>query len=810
MREHRGRWWPWLVLAGVGITAVSWRWLAPAATTYLGADLDNKDKYSSVYSLAVGVMSLLVAVAGLWRQWRSEPPAGPVTTPGPATSPGMISLDVPQSSMVDQIRGRDVLTRQLVRACRRGIRRSSRVHVLHGMGGAGKTTTAIHVAIQAARKGITVWWVTAAQETDLNRRLWLLAQTLGAAQQELHQDWAEHAPDVLWNRLNAYPGRWLLVIDNADDLALLTAAGDTVADRRGWIRPPGTRSGTLLVTSRDSNHAAWGGWCHLHSVGMLADTEGARILTDLAGLAAGPPEQAERLSARLGGLPLALTLAGHYLADAGRLRLPGAISTYTDYQQALDRSGLTAVFPTPAAGSSALTGPQARAVITRTWELSLPLLERRGLGPAVTLLRLLSLFAAAPIPLKVLDPDAIAASPAFPHADAILIRAWLDGLATLNLITLNTDSQESPATLHLHPLIRDASRHHLPAEQSSALYGLAAHLINLTTTGRANRPGNHTAWPLWQLISPHPAALLADITARRAPDPEAVGHAADAALRVTEYLAAISRYDTALTQARTILETCLTVLPAEHPTTLEAREDLANWTGLAGDPEAARDQYAALLPIRERVLGPEHPHTLTTLNNFAFYTGAAGDPVGARDQFAVLLPIRKRVQGPEYHETLNTQHNLAGWTGHAGDAAAARDHHAVLLPIRERVLGPEHPETLLSRESLAGWTGDAGDPAAARDQYAALLAIEERVFGPEHPKTLHARYELAAWTGDAGDPAAARDQYTALLPVYERVLGPEHSRIVDARSDLTFWEAEAARARAAPSKTVVSDMKRTR
>jgi hypothetical protein len=29
----------------------------------------------------------------------------------------------------------------------------------------------------------------------------------------------------------------------------------------------------------------------------------------------------------------------------------------------------------------------------------------------------------------------------------------------------------------------------------------------------------------------------------------------------------------------------------------------------AGDAAAAREQYAALLPIRERILGPDHPDT---------------------------------------------------------------------------------------------------------------------------------------------------------------------------------------------------------
>ncbi len=90
-------------------------------------------------------------------------------------------------------------------------------------------------------------------------------------------------------------------------------------------------------------------------------------------------------------------------------------------------------------------------------------------------------------------------------------------------------------------------------------------------------------------------------------------------------------------------------------------------------------------------------------------TGEAGDAAGARDQVAALLPIRERVQGPEHPDTLTTRHDLASWTGQARDAAGARDQVAALLPIRERVLGPEHPGTLTTRASLAHWTGQAGD-----------------------------------------------------------------------------------------------------
>jgi hypothetical protein len=43
----------------------------------------------------------------------------------------------------------------------------------------------------------------------------------------------------------------------------------------------------------------------------------------------------------------------------------------------------------------------------------------------------------------------------------------------------------------------------------------------------------------------------------------------------------------------------------------------------------------------------------------------AGDAAGARDQFAALLPIRERVSGAEHPATLSARANLAYWAGQA-------------------------------------------------------------------------------------------------------------------------------------------------
>jgi Tetratricopeptide repeat len=194
---------------------------------------------------------------------------------------------------------------------------------------------------------------------------------------------------------------------------------------------------------------------------------------------------------------------------------------------------------------------------------------------------------------------------------------------------------------------------------------------------------------------------------------------------------------------------------SEHPSALAARSELAYSAGQAGDTAGARDQFASLLPVTERVLGPEHPDTLTCRNNLANFAGYAGNADAARDHFAVLVPVSERVSGAESSDALTARFNLGYWTGRAGDAAAARDHFAALVPVRERVSGPDDPETLAAREELAYWTGQAGDAAGARDQFASLLLVRERVHGPEHAETMAVWYQLAHWTAVARDAGAA-------------------------------------------------------
>ena len=534
---------------------------------------------------------------------------------------------------------------------------------------------------------------------------------------------------------------------------------------------------------------------------MLDTDDGAQILLDLAGPDSGNRDQAAALADRLGGLPLALRLAGRYLADVHRRpALEGQITTFADYRATLDIEGIAAVFPNP---DGHLTNTQARDVIAHTWELSLTLLETRsGLPQARSLLRLLSVLADAPVPYQaILDASTMAASSLFPGLNTTRLASLITSLDTFGLLSLGSPGAGLPetrslATLRLHPLIRDASLFHLhDTRQASAIFRLAAQLL----TRAADRPGSYSDaanWDLFRLLAPHPKHLLIQAAAASHPRSEVISNATQVASLVTRYMAAIGLFTTAISEGSTIRTIAARVLGDEHPDVLDNRADMASFTGGAGDEAGARDQYCALIPICERVLGADNEVTLLYRSNLAWFTGHAGDATAARDQCAALLPLAVVALGDENGVVLSIRNKLALFTGAAGDAKTARDQYLALLPSMRRTLGPTDIITLQAEEQLANWVGNAGDLAAARNQLTDLLSVLRQVLGPEHPDTLSTRSYLAHWTGRAGNPATARDQLAVLLPILQRVLGPEHHKTLNSRAhfaDWTGWAGDTGR-----------------
>jgi len=350
---------------------------------------------------------------------------------------------------------------------------------------------------------------------------------------------------------------------------------------------------------------------------MLPADPAAAVLADYAGHhpGLGGVEDARLLASRLGGLPLALKIAGSYLAGAAAIPAAfadtGVIRTYRQYRDALQGGDLEVVFPVP---GGQLIAEQARGLIGRTWELTLDFLDARPLPEARHVLRLLASFADTPIPYLLLHPATLATSAVL--RDITGSRMWqtLTALDDFGLIDLDTGGQGSAAVpvARLHPLVRDTIRPAAGPERRAFLE-LAARLLGQAAAAEeAGVPEDPVTWPAWQLLTPHSAVVLDSLASEPYCPDDAAKAAAYAAHMAARFQARQGFHAAAEATLRDVLAVRQRVLGPDHPDTLATRHQIARVMAAQGDHGAAEAEYRDVLAAELRVLGPDHPDTQIT------------------------------------------------------------------------------------------------------------------------------------------------------------------------------------------------------
>ncbi|MEU5666771.1 tetratricopeptide repeat protein, partial [Streptomyces longwoodensis] len=604
------------------------------------------------------------------------------------------------------------------------------VRAVHGLGGIGKSTLALHYAHAHRRTYTLVWWINAASTEQIVTGLAALATrlcpqwTASVGVQE-RAAWA-----ILW--LQWHHG-WLLVFDNVEDPRDLSHYLGTLPD------------GHHLATSRTAT--GWHAIAPTMALGLL-DAEAAVDL--LCTLALGPehtptPQQrqdAAALAADLGHLPLALEQAGAYLFETG--------TSLADYRQMLGQ-----VIDTAAGGID------PERTIARIWQHTLTAVEVRN-PQAVTLLNAMAWLASDDIPRTLL---------AHLIPDPRTLGEALGALHAYNMIAYGADRR----SVNIHRLVQTVLRHrpvgsdgYPPGRQD------AEHLIQQATSDQ------DTDTSLSERLLPHIIAVAESTP----PNNPASTDTADAYHAAAQYLYRHGRDAHTIPLREAALAQSEQVLGDTHPDTLASRNNLAGAYESAGDLGRAIPLYQATLAQSEQVLGDTHPDTLASRNNLAHAYESAGDLGRAIPLYEATLAQCEQVLGDTHPNTLTSRNNLAHAYRAAGDLGRAIPLYEATLAQCEQVLGDTHPDTLISCNNLAGAYESAGDLGRAIPLYQATLAQCEQVLGDTHPNTLISRNNLAGAYESAGDLGRAIPLYQATLVQREQVLGDTHPDTLTSRNNL--------------------------
>jgi tetratricopeptide (TPR) repeat protein len=641
--------------------------------------------------------------------------------------------------------GRAEMLERLHRQLNRAEGRAVISQAITGLGGVGKTQLALEYIYRHEAEYDLIWWLRADGVLNLAADVAGLAVALGEHNPDNPDQQAAINAAHRW--LVQTDKRWLLLVDNADELPPRTLLPYLPAGGQGHI----------LITSRRVDWSGFAGQAAVLPLDVFTLSEAlAFLLQRLGTVDASEADVAEAnaLAETLGHFPLALEHVAAYVQRAG--------SSLAEYRH---------LFETRWQELWAEAQPPERyhATITTTWEVAFA--RVRETAGAAELLNLCCFLAPENIPLDLIrnsqkpgfwEKPGFSQKPGFSAlADPLLLNKAVAALRDYSLL------KREGETIALHRLVQTVARDRMGEER---VRQWAEITVDLLAEEWPFDLHDMTTWASCGELLPHLQAACEQANV--------YGIETNNLAFLNNEIGFYLQHYGNLIAARPYYERALAiwekVLGPEHPDKALSLNNLGYLLDSMGDSAGARPYYERALAIREKVLGPEHPHTATSLNNLGMLLKAMGDYAGARPYYERALAIQEKVLGPEHPDTALSLNNLGGLLQAMGEYAGARPYYERALAIREKVLGPEHPDTARSLNNLGSLLDSMGDYEGARPYYERALAIWEKVLGPEHPDTATSLNNLGYLLQAMGDTAGARPYFERALAIREKVLGPEH------------------------------------
>jgi len=494
---------------------------------------------------------------------------------------------------------------------------------ISGLGGIGKTQTAVEYAYRSREAYQFVLWVQANTSEALRSNFVALAGLLSLPEKDAQEE--QIVVQALKRWLETHAG-WLLIFDNADDLAM-------VSD----YLPEGNQ-GHILLTTRAQ---AMGGLARKIELDTMQPEEGAEFLLRRAGLIAqdAPLESASTAGRVLAldivhamdGLPLALDQAGAYMEETGE-SLPNYLTLFQQQRGELlkRRGGLV---------------PHHPDSVATTWSLAFKNVERVN-PTAIELMRFCAFLAPDAIPQELIMEAA-------PHLGSVLqpvaadrtrLNAALAELLKYSLIRRNPTMQ----MLTIHRLVQAVIKDDMDEGAQHQWAERAVQAVDQVFPFDEAAP-----WPGSQRYLPHALVCEELIKQWGITLDEAAALLNNAGL----YLKNRGQYQEAEPLQRYALAIGETRYGRDHPSTRYLLHNLADLNWHQGKNEEVESLYERALAIYEKVLGPEHPDTAMTLNNLAILYSDQGKTEEAESLYQRALAIYEKRLGPEHSSTKRVREN---------------------------------------------------------------------------------------------------------------------------------------------------------
>ncbi|HYN22788.1 MAG TPA: tetratricopeptide repeat protein [Thermoanaerobaculia bacterium] len=597
-------------------------------------------------------------------------------------------------------------------------------HVIHGLGGIGKTRLAVEHAWRNGRRYRAMLFVLADSPEGLQSGLaWLArADLLKLPERDAPAESEVVGAVLRWLRENS---GWLLILDNVDTKEALLAVTRLL---------PVLVGGQVLITSRRRD---WPAGVRRQSLDVISVAPATDYLVQrTARDRRREPDdvpQALRLAELLDGLPLALEQAAAYIAHTQM-----SLAEYLEVWESECDSALSWY------DEGVMQYPASLAV---TWQSTF-----RQLAPtAQALLRLTAHLAPDPIPVAMLESGVAVIHEAARRLCAdggqeVKPRPVRDDLAELTSLSLIS---RQAGIISVHRVVQEVIRQRIPEEDRTPLIELTLALVGQYGPEQAEEADT---WPIWDLLRPHAVQILALA--------EEGGHLENHNARrlmgcLGPLLHAKGLYSEAEPIIRKMLEIDQKLFGENHIETASNLHNLGTLLRFMGrldeaEPLLRRSMDLFFAHGRER-----HPDATKPFNALALLLMERHQWIEAEELLRKALALDQEAYEGNHASIALDLRSLAVLLTSMGRAPEAEPVIRRALQMSQEVHGKTHPKTARKLQILAGVLRDLGRPNEAEPLARQALENFERILGPHHPWTKSARTDLERLMASASPPCNA-------------------------------------------------------
>ncbi|MBD2457104.1 tetratricopeptide repeat protein [Nostoc sp. FACHB-87] len=607
-----------------------------------------------------------------------------------------------------------------------------------GMGGLGKTELALQYAMtQRENYQGGLCWLQAKVE-DVGVQVVRFART----QLDLKPPEEFDLPaQVQYCWRNWREGNVLLVVDDVTDYQQI----------RPYLQGASSRFKVLMTTRKKLGAAI-----KQLSLDVLQPDAALELLRSLLAETPGRIEReldvAKQLCEWLGFLPLGLELVGRYLAKKQDLSLSKMMGRLKEKR--LEQPATV----NPEADMTAQLGVQAAFELS--WQ---ELAEDDKLLGCV-----LSLFAAAPIPWKLVEQ-------CLTEKD----EDELEEIRDDKLLNLHLLQRKGEGIYQLHPLLREFFQSKFTSLEQVEEFKRSFCQVMVAVAKQIPETPTLKEINTVSLATPHIAEVANNL----------IQYVSDEDI-ISPFVGLGSFYEGQglYTQAEPWYQQCLSIvqnrLGENHPDFATSLNNLALLYHSQGKYDQAEPLYLQALELYKRLLGDNHPHVADSLNNLALLYHSQGKYDQAEPLYLQALELRQRLLGDNHLDVAQSLNNLALLYKSQGKYDQAEPLYLQALELRQRLLGDNNPHVATSLHNLAVLYKSQGKYDEAEPLLLQALELNKRLLGDNHPHFAISLNNLAVLYKSQGKYDEAEPLLLQALELRQRLLGDNNPHVATSLHNL--------------------------